>query len=144
MPGSLSEKIPFGVLLAFLFSSVAGAADLEGYWYSEGYQPFARQYMQWMIHRKPDRSFIVEFRHYRNCELSKRQTEGGIWIATQKGWRTETKTINGSHSKEPLIDDYEITKGSDLEIEYKHVATGQVWTARKSIGFQFKPCVPMS
>jgi len=119
-------------LSVLLLATSAGAAPspteklLEGWWYGEAYQPIWHETTQELMHRRPDGTFEIEFRLYRNCRLVRAQKETGRWSATDTLYHTDTETVAGhaiDQTKPSYHDDYHIDALGEDNLTYTHIRT---------------------
>jgi hypothetical protein len=117
--------------------SAAGAQDLSGRWYGEGYQP--RGYTQWIALRRPGGAFSVEFREYRDCQLIFRETHIGRWSFENGIYATTATAIDGHPADQSNA--YRVLEFGGGEVAYQHVEKGIRFKARKvSDDFDWPAC----
>jgi hypothetical protein len=87
-----------------------------GLWYGEGYQPLFKSRFQWLMDRRADGTFEVEFRHYEECRLTYRSVETGTWSADSAQYVSRTLTINSRPVNVEHV--YRIARHSDDEMDY--------------------------
>jgi hypothetical protein len=119
------------IVILMLLAARASAFDfsIDGVWYGEAYQPALKTTTQELMHRFPDGSFEIEFRHYDNCILTLDQVEAGTWSLSGNLYQTKTNLINGLPASFHEI--YEIQSVDEKSMVYRHVGTGQVYRDEK-------------
>jgi hypothetical protein len=132
-----------GSTFLFLLVSPAGAANLAGYWYGQGYQPLWHENAQWLMHLAPDGTYAVEFRQYRYCQLVLDQKETGTWTLGDR-FITVTTRVNGAPTR--YENDYRVGALTDAEFDITHIKTGQAYVEnRVAADFKMpKPDCPTS
>jgi len=141
MAGALMSRVALraALLVAWLLGAapVALAQDLSGRWYGEGYQP--RGYTQWLSERRPDGTFFVEFREYKDCTLVYQSREAGRWSFSDGVYSTTTTSVEGSDAY--YYYSYVLLAFSGSEMEYQHIGFGTLFKARRvSDDFEWPGC----
>lgn len=126
-----------GSILLFGCSSFSGQSKareaLLGCWYGEDLQANLERRVGWLIERKQDGTFTVEFRSLGEQHLPI-QTEEGYWSLTGNTYTTITATVAGDKvdtSNPQYTDVYEIKSKKGGEMSYYHPGTKQAFTAKK-------------
>lgn len=116
---------------------------LVGYWAGEDYQPALQRKASWLMNRKPDGTFKIEF-HVRQPDGSvSTQIEEGVWMLVDGLYRTVTNRINDrpvDGSKPQFTDEYEVRVINQTEMSYYHLRAKQVFKSKKvSSDFKLSP-----
>lgn len=134
------------LLLPFLAGSIflSGCASfpgqskardaLVGCWYGEDTQANLEPRVDWLMNRKQDGTFTVEFRARESSQNLPIQTEEGYWWRNGDTYTTITTTVAGEKmdtSNPQYTDVYEIISKKNNEISYYHPETKQTFTAKK-------------
>src|SRR5204863_110263 len=107
---------------------------LVGCWYGEDYQPVFQRKASWLMNRRADGTFIIEFR---TIELGLRlpvQTEEGRWTHKDGKYTTFTTKVAGEEvdtSDLHYTDEYEVRSLNDIEMTYYHPGVKQTFTSKK-------------
>src|SRR5262245_61890500 len=96
------------LMLMALACRPAMATDLDGYWYGEGYPPYAHQTLQWLTQFPPDGTYHIEFREYISCDPARVQIEDGTWTVDGDRMLMVTKAIDG----------HVVAAGTDIRDDY--------------------------
>jgi hypothetical protein len=116
------------LLVVFLPSISAAAADVSGFWYGEGYQPAWHESAQWLMRLSPDGVYAVHFRRYRDCVLTVDQKETGTWRLSDM-FHTVTTAVDGVPTHHE--NDYRVDGITDTEFRITHLATGQDYVEKR-------------
>ena len=130
------------VLSSLVFGLLAGCSStpptassvrssLEGCWYGEDYQPVFRARSGWLMNRKADGTFSIEFRAVGSGPHTAIQTEGGRWGYADGKYTTVTTVIDGKAVEPPYVDDYELKSISDSQMTYYHAEMNMTFTSRR-------------
>ena len=159
------------VLSYLLFGLISGCSHtppttgldrsrLEGCWYGEDYQPAIQNRAGWLINRKADGTFSIEFRTVGSgSHIATRtetdgtisieirmvgsgshiviQTESGHWAYSDGKYRVITSVIDGKAVEPPHVDDYVLKSISDTQMTYYHVGKKITFTSKR-VGCDFK------
>ncbi|WP_370153427.1 hypothetical protein [Ferrovibrio sp.] len=126
-------------LLLMVTAGRAAAEDISGFWYGEGYQ--GRGYLQWLSERRPDGSFFVEFRQYKECQMTFQQKEAGRWKLEGNIYSTATSMIDGERAD--YADRYQLESVIQGVMKYKHLKSGHTFTTyRVGDDFRWPTCDP--
>ena len=136
------------LVIALLFgTTVAHAASPEGYWYGRGYQPELRKTMEWLVIRRSDGGYAVEFRDYNNCQLKSVHVETGRWTVSGNIMTIKTLTVDGHPVPDTpyYTDRYDILELDDDKMRIVHERTKQEWSLQRvPPDFTFPECKNVS
>lgn len=110
--------------------------SVAGLWFGEGYQPALQMSTTWLMNRKDDGTFRVDFRRYRDCVLVFQQVEEGRW--KQDGLRYFTTTTSIDSQPFEASDEYRIDEISTVTMRYTHLKSNNQFEARRispQVGF---------
>ena len=114
--------------------------SLAGRWYGEDFQPYLGGSAKWLMDRKPDGTYSVVFRRYKDNQVIGEQRERGRW-AFSNGMYTTLTQFMGDEPTDPkdkhFHDIYFVESFDGDEMTYKHVETGLMFKSKRvSDGFQ--------
>jgi len=104
---------------------------LRGCWYGEDYQPLLGSKASWLMNRKKDGTFSIEFRTVTAGERLPVQTESGDWKFENGRYITITKVVAGKDVTPYYVDEYEIKSFASNEMVYFHAGVKQEFSSKK-------------
>lgn len=119
----------------------SSASEFIGCWHGEDYQPVLRQSATWLMDRKQDGTFKIEFWSWSTSGSLGKQTELGRWTTKGNTYTTVTTEIDGEVIKDPYVDDYEVRSFDGTEMVYFHSRSGLIFKSKK-VSCQFVPPSP--
>jgi hypothetical protein len=129
-------------MMVLLLSASCGASQqpvtqsVAGLWFGEGYQAALRTNTSWLMNRKDDGTFRVEFRRYQDCVLVFQQVEEGRWKQDGLRYSTATRSIDGQPFE--ADDEYRIDEITGTTMRYMHIRSNNQFEARRippQVGF---------
>jgi hypothetical protein len=108
--------------------------QLIGCWYGEDYQPLIQRYAGWLMNRKPDGRFTIEFRTIEKGVRLPIQMEEGHWTYRAGKYVTLTTRIAGEDvdtSNPQYTDEYEVKSINGSEMVYFHPGVNQTFKSRR-------------
>lgn len=102
-----------------------------GCWYGEDFQPAMGQSASWLMNRKPNGTFAIDFWSWAPSGQLRQQSESGRWSATKDTYTTVTTHLDGKPVKEPFVDTYEIKSFDGIEVVYFHPKAQQTFKSKK-------------
>ena len=138
------------MLLAFFLSAFGITAEcsssqpgvpknqdqLAGCWYGEDFQPVFQRRASWLMNRKPDGSFTIEFRSIEKDVQLPVQTEEGRWSYSAGKYITITTRVADEAvdpSDPKYTDEYQIKMVGDSEMVYFHSRAKQTFRSRRVV-----------
>ena len=109
---------------------------LVGCWYGEDYQPVFQRKAGWLMNRKSDGTFTIEFRTVERGLHLPIQTEEGRWTYQNGKYTTATTNVAGESidtSDPQYTDEYEVMSLSDTEMIYYHPGVKQTFVSKKVV-----------
>ncbi len=136
-----------GLLAAFICGAslhLAGCAPfgpqlrsndpLVGCWYGEDYQPVFQRRAGWLMNRRADGTFTIEFRTVERGVSLPIQTEEGRWTHDNGQYTTFTTKVAGEEidKTDPhYTDTYEVRSVNDVEMTYYHPGVKQTFRSKR-------------
>lgn len=117
------------------------AYEFVGCWHGEDFQPVLRQSASWLMNRKQDGTFQIDFWSWSSSGSLVKQTELGRWSGNGNTYTTVTTEINGESLKEPYIDEYEIRSFDGTEMVYVQTKAELTFRSKK-VSCHFVPPTP--
>jgi hypothetical protein len=105
-------------------------AALIGCWAGEDFQPALGQSAQWVMNRRANGTFSIEFK----SSDGSIQPEEGTWAQSGNGYTTVTTKIGGDpvDTNDPqFTDTYEVRSAAGGVMEYYHAKANIVFKARR-------------
>ena len=121
--------------------AASSGSELVGCWHGEDYQPAMRQSAAWLMNRKQDGTFNVDFWSWSSSGRLNKQAEAGRWISSREIYTTITTEIDGQVLQESYVDDYEIRSFDGTDMAYFHVKAGLTFKSKK-VSCDFVPPSP--
>ena len=112
-------------------SSAASTSEWIGCWYGEDFQPVMGQSSSWLMNRKSNGTFEIEFWSWAPTGKLNRQTEAGRWTSTKENYTTVTTAIDGNLLQKSYADSYEIRSFNGNEVVYFHSQAKLTFKSRK-------------
>ena len=133
--GALRLLLPLLVAAALASCAQTGRHDerqnrLVGCWRGEGYQPIVGRSTEWLMNRRSDGTFTIEFR----LRYGFVQIEEGTWLDLGTTYVTHTLKIDGEpvDGNDPeFMDTYELRSVTDEGMEYYHLRTHITFKSQK-------------
>jgi len=107
------------------------ADHISGCWYGEDYQPLFGNKAGWLMNRKKDGTFSIEFRTVKAGERLPIQTEFGEWKFENGKYITITKVVAGKIVTPYYVDEYEIKSLGSSEMVYFHSGVKQEFSSKR-------------
>lgn len=107
------------------------ADHLSGCWYGEDYQPLLGSKASWLMNRKKDGTFSIEFRTATAGERIPVQIESGDWKYENGRYITITKVVAGKAVTPYYVDEYEIKLFASNEMVYFHTDIKQEFSSKR-------------
>jgi hypothetical protein len=110
------------------------ASPLEGSWFGERAEPGTGDLIQWLVHRRSDGTYTIEFHVYRDCNLPDIWREAGIWRFSENLYFTVTLEVAGTPTdvNNPFYQDtYRVESITPTEMRYTHLKSGRAYSVRR-------------
>jgi hypothetical protein len=107
---------------------------LVGCWYGEDFQPVLQRKAAWLMNRRADGSFTIEFATVGQGKQLRIQVEEGRWSHENDTYTTVTTKVGGESldTIDPQFTDvYEITLLADGVMSYYHPKMKMAFTSKK-------------
>ena len=107
---------------------------LIGCWYGEEYQPVLQRRAGWLMNRKLNGTFTIEFRTLERGHQLPNQTEEGYWAYRDGKYITKTTKVAGEaiDTADPQYsDEYDIQSLSENEMTYYHSGVKQTFKSKR-------------
>ncbi|MDH3595982.1 MAG: hypothetical protein OEM93_14155 [Rhodospirillales bacterium] len=110
------------------------ASPLEGSWFGERGEPGTGHLIQWLVHRRSDGTYTIEFHIYRDCSQPEIWLETGVWRFSKNLYFTMTLEVDGTPTDvdNPFYQDtYRVEGITPTEMRYTHLKSGRAYSVQR-------------